>query len=86
MFDQSILSDLGIKDKNPGSTTGLEWGSTTDQGELQITSPTDGQRIASVYKASAADYERIVETAAAAFKVWRTTPRPNAGNWSVRSV
>ena len=63
MFDRKILEVLGIKEKNYGMSTGLEWGKTTDQSELTIYSPTDGRKIASVYQASEADYDFIVNQA-----------------------
>ncbi len=74
-----FLKELGIKDRNFGASTGLEWNSTTDQGELHIVSPTDGKPIASVYLASEQDYERIVTKAAETFRHWRTVPAPKRG-------
>lgn len=74
-----FLKELGIKEKNYGSSTGLEWGSTETDGELKISSPTDGKYIASVYQASEADYERVVEKSQEAFKYWRTVPAPKRG-------
>ena len=79
MFDRKILEVLGIKEKNYGMSTGLEWSKTTDQSELTIYSPTDGQKIASVYQASDADYEVIVKKAEEAFKYWRKVPAPMRG-------
>jgi aldehyde dehydrogenase (NAD+) len=74
-----FLKKLGIKEKNFGASTGLEWNSTTDQGELNIVSPVDGKRIASVYLASEEDYERVAARAAAAFRQWRMVPAPKRG-------
>jgi len=79
MFDREILKVLGIKEKNYGMSTGLKWGSTADQGELKIVSPTDGQYIASVFQASDADYETMVRTAEEAFLVWRKISAPKRG-------
>lgn len=74
-----ILNKLGIKEKNFGSSTGLEWNSTTDQGELNINSPVDGKLIASVYQSSEEDYERVAKKSQEAFKYWRTVPAPQRG-------
>ncbi len=74
-----FLKQLGIKEKNYGSSTGLEWNKTSDQGELEIHSPVDGKYIASVYQASVEDYDKIVEKAREAFKIWRVTPAPKRG-------
>ncbi len=79
MFDRKILEVLRINEKNYGMSTGLEWGKTTDQGELKIYSPTDGQQIASVYQASEADYGFMVKQAEEAFKYWRKVPAPRRG-------
>ena len=74
-----FLEKLSIKDKNFGSSTGLEWNETTDHGELKIYSPTNGKYIASVYQASEEDYEKVLNKAAEAFKAWRKIPAPKRG-------
>jgi aldehyde dehydrogenase (NAD+) len=74
-----FLKQLGIKDKNYGASTGAEWLATTDQGELHIVSPVDGKKIASVYLASEADYEKLVAKAVQTFKAWRMVPAPKRG-------
>ncbi len=79
MFDSKTLGELGIKAQNFGSSTGLKWGSTTSEGELKISSPTDGKMIATVYQASEKDYDHVVETAQQAFTYWRTVPAPKRG-------
>jgi len=79
MFDRKMLEVLGIKEKNYGMSTGLEWSKTADQGELMIYSPTDARLIASVYQASEADFEFMVKKAEEAFKYWRKVPAPKRG-------
>jgi aldehyde dehydrogenase (NAD+) len=74
-----FLKTLGIKDKNFGSSTGLQWGKTTDQGELKIHSPVTGEYIASVYQSSKEDYNHVIETGQEAFKIWRKIPAPKRG-------
>lgn len=74
-----FLKVLGIKDKNFGSSTGLKWGNTQDQGELKIHSPATGEYIASVYQASKEDYDHIIKTAQSAFLHWRKIPAPKRG-------
>ncbi|MGE5438815.1 MAG: aldehyde dehydrogenase family protein [Bacteroidota bacterium] len=74
-----FLKVLGIKEKNYGSSSGLKWNETTDQGELKIFSPATGEFIGSVYQASEKDYESVVATAYEAFKVWRKVPAPKRG-------
>ena len=74
-----FLKTLGIKEKNFGSSTGLKWNSTTDQGELKISSPATGEFIASVSQASEDDYENMIKTAQEAFLYWRKVPAPKRG-------
>jgi aldehyde dehydrogenase (NAD+) len=74
-----ILKELEIEEKNYGSSTGQTWGKTTLEGELKIISPTDGKPVASVYQASAKDFENIMNTSDEAFKIWRKTPAPQRG-------
>ena len=74
-----FLKQLGIKDKNYGAATGVDWVTTTDQGELDIVSPVDGKHIASVYLASEEDYEKVVAKGAETFKTWRMIPAPKRG-------
>ncbi len=75
----NFLKTLGIKEKNPGASTGLEWNTTTDQGELNIVSPVDGRQIATVYLASEEDYERVAARSSEAFRIWRMVPAPRRG-------
>lgn len=74
-----FLKKLGIEEKNYGASTGLTWFKTTREGELNITSPVDGKLIATVYQASAEDYEQVISKAQEAFKYWRTVPAPKRG-------
>ncbi len=74
-----FLSRLGIKEKNFGSSTGLIWNNSTDNGEIKIYSPVDGKFIASVYQASIEDYEKVIKKAHEAFLYWRNVPAPKRG-------
>ncbi|KAA3661874.1 MAG: aldehyde dehydrogenase family protein, partial [Calditrichaeota bacterium] len=74
-----FLQTLGIKEKNFGSSTGVEWGATTDQGEIKSISPATGELIGSVYLASEADYENVIAKAQTAFNEWRNMPGPKRG-------
>ena len=74
-----FLEDLGIEQKNAGVSSGVTWSKTTDNGELEVFSPVDGKRIASVFLASENDYVDAVGKASVAFLTWRTTPAPKRG-------
>ncbi|MDI3261626.1 MAG: aldehyde dehydrogenase family protein [Fulvimonas sp.] len=79
-MSHSILQALGLGEVQSGTYLGHgEWSRTTDAGELAPVNPATGEVIARVYASSAADYERILERAQAAFEVWRTTPAPRRG-------
>lgn len=74
-----FLKKLGIEEKNFGSCSGTKWYKTTDSGELKIYSPATGGYIASVYQASEADYESLLQQGVEAFKEWRKIPAPKRG-------
>ncbi|MCF8241211.1 MAG: aldehyde dehydrogenase family protein [Melioribacteraceae bacterium] len=74
-----FLQELGIEEFNLGASTGTEWNSTNDQGELKVHSPVDGKLIATVYLASEKDYDNVVEKAHQAYLDWRMVPAPKRG-------
>lgn len=74
-----FLEKLNIKKNNYGSSSGLKWNRTTDQGELRISSPVNGEFIGNVYEASENDYRSLIKTAEEAFKVWTNIPAPKRG-------
>jgi aldehyde dehydrogenase (NAD+) len=75
---KSVLARLGIEEINSGVTTGTKWlegkGATT-----AVNSPIDGKEIAKVKNASIEEYEEVMTSAQAAFKVWRVMPAPQRG-------
>ena len=75
----NILNHLHINDTNEAFSTGSTWGSSPDALVKDIFSPTDGKKIASAKFATESDYNTVVETAAKAFKTWRTVPGPKRG-------
>jgi aldehyde dehydrogenase (NAD+) len=75
----AILEQLGIKSLNPGYSTGNKWGALAGETIIESWSPVDGEKIAAVHTASAADYDTVVENAQQAFLQWRTVPAPKRG-------
>ncbi|EAZ96751.1 piperideine-6-carboxylate dehydrogenase [Flavobacteria bacterium BAL38] len=74
---QEALEILGVKAINEGTSTGNEWFSN---GELiESYSPVDGQLIGKVKATTAADYEKVMQSATAAFKTFRAMPAPQRG-------
>ena len=72
------LQSLGVSEKNMGCSTGQS--GFFGAGEaIQSFSPADGHHIASVTTANREDYEKIMQTASSAFKLWRKIPAPKRG-------
>ncbi|MDB6016482.1 MAG: gabD [Pedosphaera sp.] len=71
-----LFKRLGLKETNPGVFCG-EW---LGSGRLlKSVSPINGKALASVRQATAAEYEKVVQGAAAAFQKWRAIPAPKRG-------
>ncbi|GAB4023449.1 L-piperidine-6-carboxylate dehydrogenase [Spirosoma koreense] len=78
---QSILP-LPTQPVKPGTSTGqLFWHTEAagNQKTIDSYSPADGQLIGRVIGSSRADYDRVIETAQAAFVQWRQVPAPRRG-------
>jgi aldehyde dehydrogenase (NAD+) len=71
------LKALGIKEINEGTSTGSNCFSS---GEIiESYSPVDGQLIGKVKTTTAADYEKVMQSATTAFKSFRAMPAPQRG-------
>jgi aldehyde dehydrogenase (NAD+) len=73
-----VLKRLGIREVNPGATTGQDWLDTRGE-ETASVSPIDGQDIARVKNATLDDYETVIRAAREAFFCWRNIPAPKRG-------
>ena len=77
---EDILKELMIQKENYGSCIGGEgWLETKKLGEFKSINPSNGELIASVYKCSDQDYEKVVKYSSEAFKEWRKVPAPVRG-------
>jgi len=77
---EDILKELLIQKENYGSCIGGEgWLETTNLGAFKSINPSNGDQIASVYKCSDQDYEKVVKYSSEAFKEWRKVPAPERG-------
>jgi aldehyde dehydrogenase (NAD+) len=74
---KEALIQLGIKTINEGTSTGINCFS--NGAILESHSPVDGKLIASVKTTSKADYEKVMQTASEAFKIFRLMPAPQRG-------
>ena len=75
---ESILQNLGINETHSGTSTGQDWMGSTGS-LLRSNSPVDGGVIGSIYPTSLEDYNRVMDSAEAAFKTWRIMPAPKRG-------
>ena len=74
---QEALKQLGIQAENQGTSTGNEWFSNGEF--IESYSPVDGQLIGKVKTTTAADYEKVMQSATSAFKTFRAMPAPQRG-------
>jgi aldehyde dehydrogenase (NAD+) len=71
------LEILGVKAINEGTSTGNVWFSNGETFESH--SPVDGQLIGKVKASTAADYEKVMQSATEAFKTFKLMPAPQRG-------
>ncbi|MEN8811445.1 MAG: aldehyde dehydrogenase family protein, partial [Flavobacteriales bacterium] len=73
----NFLAELGLKEINDGTSTGL---SNFSNGEIiESYSPVDGKLIGKVKATTKEDYEKVMVSATTAFKEWRHMPAPKRG-------
>jgi len=74
---KKTLEVLGVKTLNNGTSTGsISFGSGA---EIESYSPVDGSLIGRVTSTTPDEYEKVMQTATAAFKDWRLKPAPLRG-------
>jgi aldehyde dehydrogenase (NAD+) len=73
-----FLKALHVGHENIGVSTGSKWLKTSGE-KIDSFSPVDGKLIGSVVAADKESYEKIIQSAEAAFKEWRTKPAPQRG-------
>ena len=76
MGARGILRSLGIEDVNPGGFAG-EWIGSGPA--LEVFTPIDGSRIATVSQVTESEYDMVVDRAHRAFLEWRKVPAPRRG-------
>ncbi len=75
----NFLDELYLEKQMPGTSTGTTWLNGKSRKQLVVTSPVDGETIAQITKATAKEYEEVLEQAQQAFPVWRAIPAPRRG-------
>src|SRR6185436_8554619 len=73
-----FLKVLHIEADNSGVSTGNKWIKSAGE-KISSSSPVDGKLIGSVTTADKESYEKIIQTAEAAFKQWRMITAPQRG-------
>ena len=74
---KQALKDLGLQETNNGTSTGKDFFSNGEV--IESYSPVDGALIGKVKATTKEDYEKVITTATAGFKEWRTWPAPQRG-------
>ena len=74
---KQALKDLGLRETNNGTSTGKDFFSNGEV--IESYSPVDGALIGKVKATTKEDYEKVITTATAGFKEWRTWPAPQRG-------
>ncbi|MEE9451958.1 MAG: aldehyde dehydrogenase family protein [Gammaproteobacteria bacterium] len=74
-----LLRKLGIKNINPGAYAGALWHSSTQVETFSSINPATEKEIAKIAMTKPDDYERVIQIASDAFKVWREVPAPERG-------
>jgi len=74
-----FLKKLGIKNQNPGTSTGMSWDTVQSETKIAVASPVDGKIIGSVFSTPPEAYENVIKNAQAAFSSWRMMPAPKRG-------
>src|SRR6476620_5098439 len=72
------LSSLGVKKKNPGSSTGQKWFRSSGV-TIESYSPADGKLIGGVVQTDEKTYYQVVKKSSEAFREWRKWPAPKRG-------
>jgi aldehyde dehydrogenase (NAD+) len=73
----SFLIELGLKDTNPGTFTGMDGFASSEF--LDSVSPVDGELIGKVGITTPLLYKKVIEAASKAFIEWRQIPAPQRG-------
>ena len=73
----SFLETLQLRNNNNGTSTGQNWIDGIES--IASYSPVDGKLIGNVSCTDTDSYEKVIQSAEAAFKTWRLTPAPKRG-------
>ena len=75
---KAALKQLGIKNANPGISTGTKW-IRSNGPVIRSNSPVDGKLIGTVQSADEKTFLKVVDVARKGFQQWRMIPAPKRG-------
>jgi len=78
MMELTFLKELGLKDQNAGTSTGLSFSNDSNQ-YIDSFSPVDGSLVGRVSITTEKEFNKVLDKASAAFLDWRTIPAPKRG-------
>lgn len=74
-----FLNELGIQNRNAGTSTGTQFFSTSTEEAIISSSPATKSEIVRVTPTTKAEYDQVVEASISAFNEWRMIPAPQRG-------
>ncbi len=77
-MDTTFFKELGLKEQNAGTSTGLFFSSDSNR-FIDSFSPVDGSLLGRVSITTDLEFKNIMEKASAAFVIWRAIPAPKRG-------
>ena len=77
MSHKTLLKSLQISTTEKGVSTGQNWFGSGPN--IASHTPIDGSLLAELSTTSVTDFEQVIETAEAAFEIWRKVPAPKRG-------
>lgn len=79
MIDQvELFSKLSLSANPAGTSTGVDW-LTTKGTDIDVFSPVNGKKLATIKSTEDSDYQKVIEKAQKAFVQWRKVPAPQRG-------
>jgi aldehyde dehydrogenase (NAD+) len=76
---ENVLKSLGLQSTNAGTWCGDGWLGDASARVIESLNPSTGEVLARVQSTTPAQYEKVMASAVAAAKLWRTVPAPKRG-------
>lgn len=76
---KDFLKELGLKEKNSGTSTGQSYLKNDSANLITSYTPTNGTEIAGVFETTRDEFDDVVKSSTKAFEEWRMMPAPQRG-------